>query len=227
MRTKLDTELGIIMAIFIALGLSGMALMSVILFGEYLVDESVSAGFWEVPCLFMFAFFLFFAIFSVQNALFFIRTSESERARRASYFLILFPLVLLGFVVATTKTGWAPSLTFGFPLFIVGAVGFPLAARVLHKEARAHEARNMLSIRCVRCTHAFVMDRHIEQVLCPYCGQPNLNPSLAPWQCDLNRSGGCTAADLLRAIDLLNGGGDSYDEWLDRTIFPPDCPSAQ
>ncbi len=53
-----------------------------------------------------------------------------------------------------------------------------------------------------------------------------LDPPLATWQCDLDRSGNCTAADLLRAIDLLNGG-DGYDEWLGRSIFPVGCPSVQ
>jgi len=54
----------------------------------------------------------------------------------------------------------------------------------------------------------------------------NADPPLADWQCDIDLSGMCTGADLLRAIDLANGA-DSYDAWLDRTIFPADCPSAQ
>ncbi len=37
------------------------------------------------------------------------------------------------------------------------------------------------------------------------------NP-LAPWQCDIDRSGQCTPADLLRLIDLLNGA-DDYMAW--------------
>jgi hypothetical protein len=53
-----------------------------------------------------------------------------------------------------------------------------------------------------------------------------LDPPLPTWQCDVDRSGRCTAADLLRAIDLLNGG-DDYDAWLGRSIFPADCPSTQ
>jgi hypothetical protein len=35
---------------------------------------------------------------------------------------------------------------------------------------------------------------------------------LAPWQCDIDRSGQCTAADLLRLIDLLNGA-EAYATW--------------
>lgn len=52
------------------------------------------------------------------------------------------------------------------------------------------------------------------------------NPPLPVRRCDINRSGTCSAADLLRVIDLLNGG-DAYDGWLDRSIFPTDCPSTQ
>jgi hypothetical protein len=58
----------------------------------------------------------------------------------------------------------------------------------------------------------------------------HLNGSLAEplptWRCDVNRSGKCTGADLLRAIDLRHGG-DAYDNWLGRTIFPAACPSEQ
>ncbi len=46
---------------------------------------------------------------------------------------------------------------------------------------------------------------------------------LKPWQCDLDRSGLCTPADLLMEVDLLYGEG-AFDAWLNVTI--PDCPSA-
>jgi hypothetical protein len=42
------------------------------------------------------------------------------------------------------------------------------------------------------------------------------------WQCDADRSGQCQPADVLRAIDLLNGAGE-YEPWLD--IALPACPS--
>ena len=38
------------------------------------------------------------------------------------------------------------------------------------------------------------------------------DPPLDLWQSDVNRSGGCTPADILRVIDLLNGAGD-YAVW--------------
>lgn len=180
MRITQQTELGILTAIFIALGLAVMALFSIILFGEFLLDGTVSSALGGVPCLIMPVLVVFLAFISAKNALFFIRSSTSERARRASYFLILFPLVLVGFVIATTNTEWAPSLTFGFPLFIVGAIGFPYAAMALHKEAKAVVAQNILHVRCTQCTYVFEMHRSSEGVLCPYCGQPSINPLMAP-----------------------------------------------
>jgi len=45
-----------------------------------------------------------------------------------------------------------------------------------------------------------------------------------PWECDLDRSGSCTPADILTAVDLLNGA-DAYDPWLNKSLTDP-CPSA-
>ena len=52
-----------------------------------------------------------------------------------------------------------------------------------------------------------------------------VDPPLAAYRCDIDRSGTCRPADLLREIDLLNGG-DTYNPWLGGSIFV-DCPSAQ
>lgn len=41
------------------------------------------------------------------------------------------------------------------------------------------------------------------------------------WSCDIDRSGTCTAADLLLEVDLLNGAG-ALGNWADRTMDP--CP---
>ncbi len=41
------------------------------------------------------------------------------------------------------------------------------------------------------------------------------------YRCDIDRSGGVTAADTLRVIDLLSGAHE-YDSW-DGTTLPPDC----
>ena len=49
-----------------------------------------------------------------------------------------------------------------------------------------------------------------------------LDPPLANHQCDIDQSGQCGPADLLRAIDLFNGS-EVYDAWLGRTL--PTCPS--
>ena len=44
------------------------------------------------------------------------------------------------------------------------------------------------------------------------------------WECDLDQSGKCGAADLLRGIDLLGGSEMFTPGWLGRTI--DSCPSA-
>jgi hypothetical protein len=49
-----------------------------------------------------------------------------------------------------------------------------------------------------------------------------VQPPYVMHQCDIDRSGICAPADILRVIDLLNGA-DVYDPWLGQTI--PPCPS--
>lgn len=48
-------------------------------------------------------------------------------------------------------------------------------------------------------------------------------PAFRPWQCDADRSGVCGPADILRAVDLLNGAA-AFDVWLEAAL--PGCPSA-
>jgi hypothetical protein len=52
-----------------------------------------------------------------------------------------------------------------------------------------------------------------------------LDPPLTTCRCDIDRSGTCRPPDLLREIDLLNGG-DTYNPWLGGSIFPG-CPSVR
>ncbi len=52
------------------------------------------------------------------------------------------------------------------------------------------------------------------------------DPPLGLWQCDTNRSGVCTPADLLRAIDLLNGADVYEPGWMDATFVDNEpCPN--
>jgi ribosomal protein S27E len=111
------------------------------------------------------------------NARFILRSSEDEGSRRAAYFLILYPLVLLSFFLATWSTSFMPSMTFGFPLFVVGAFAYPHAALIIRKQNKATIQGNLLKVKCWKCTYVFEMHRMEEWVRCPYCGEPNLNPT--------------------------------------------------
>lgn len=53
-------------------------------------------------------------------------------------------------------------------------------------------------------------------------GNLNNEITLDLWQCDINRSGTCTSADILGGIDLLNGGGE-FTAWMGATLGA--CPS--
>ena len=49
-------------------------------------------------------------------------------------------------------------------------------------------------------------------------------PPLPTWQCDIDRSGECAPADVLGAIDLLNGS-ESFEVWQGITLHTG-CPNA-
>jgi hypothetical protein len=50
-----------------------------------------------------------------------------------------------------------------------------------------------------------------------------VSPALRMEQCDMDRSLLCTGADVLEAVDLLNGA-EFYDAY--NSAFLPECPSA-
>ncbi len=50
----------------------------------------------------------------------------------------------------------------------------------------------------------------------------DVQPPYSMWQCDVDRSGLCTAADILRLVDLLNGA-EAYSAWLGEEVSM--CPS--
>ncbi|MCH8253105.1 MAG: hypothetical protein IID36_11695 [Planctomycetes bacterium] len=54
----------------------------------------------------------------------------------------------------------------------------------------------------------------------------NFNGVIDPlpiWSADVDRSGGVSASDVLRVIDLFNGAGE-YDVWLGVVLCPEGCP---
>ena len=115
-------------------------------------------------------------VFNLTLALLILRSARTDRARRAAYIQILFPLLLASFMLSTPMASFTPSIAFGFPLLLLGAFMYPYSAIVMKQEVKAMEMRNLLRIKCFNCSYAFEMHREEDWVRCPYCGNANLNP---------------------------------------------------
>jgi hypothetical protein len=104
--------------------------------------------------------------------------SEVPAARRAAYFCLLFPILLVSFLLATPQADFAPSITFAFPILLAGSLLYPMSAVTVRKWVKAAEAKHLLMLQCFRCSYAFEMHREEPWVRCPYCGQVNMNPTM-------------------------------------------------
>lgn len=153
--------------------------LSLMVFTEYLFDENheivVSIG--SLGCVAIgIVLLVLVMVFNLTLALTILRSARTDRARRAAYIQILFPLLLASFMLSTPLASFAPSITFGFPLLLIGAFIYPYSAIVMKQEVKSMEMKNLLRIKCFECSYAFEMHREEDWVRCPYCGMANLNP---------------------------------------------------
>ena len=150
--------------------------LSLVLFMNFLDDGEIVAEIFVAPCivLIMLSIGVLVAFnFSIVRVLV---NAEVPAGRRAAYFQLLFPLVLISFLIATPEASFAPSITFAFPLLLIGAVGYPYTALEMKKWVKAAEHENLVVLRCFRCSYQLEMHRDEKWLRCPYCGQVNMNP---------------------------------------------------
>ena len=177
MSRKDFQDLGTGFAILFGIFLGILSLYSLIQFIDFLIYGELNAGYEGVLCVpLMVLLGILHIATAVPNGRFTLRTSENVTGRRAAYFLIFFPFLLISFILATWTTSFILSLTFGFPLFILGTFAIPYAALIIHRENKVIEHSNLLRVKCWHCMYIFEMHQEEEWVRCPYCGEPNLNP---------------------------------------------------
>ncbi len=179
MRLKERAEVAIATAFFAGTAMLIGGIVSLMVFIEFLSDGegeiSVSMG--SAGCVVVgIAMLIVVMAFNLTLALLILRSAETERARRAAYIQILFPLLLASFMLSTPLASFTPSIAFGFPLLLSGAFLYPYSAIVMKQEIKGMEMRNLLRIKCFECSYAFEMHREEDWVRCPYCGKANLNP---------------------------------------------------
>jgi len=153
-------------------------LMSLVSFVEYVGDGEMAVNNAAVPCIVMGAIFLVvFLVITVPVARVLL-SSPSVGARRASYFSVLFPVLLVSFLLSSPQASFAPTFAFAWPLMLLGAVAYPYSAFTMRRWLRAAEMENLLLLECFRCTYTFEMHRLEPCIRCPYCGQVNMNPTM-------------------------------------------------
>ncbi|NIP36470.1 MAG: hypothetical protein GWN18_16065 [Thermoplasmata archaeon] len=146
-------------------------------FSMYLEDGEVSADFMVTPCIIMGGIFVVVILAFTFPLARVLLSYEDSGARRAAYFSILFPILLVSFLFATPQARFAPSFAFAFPLFVIGTVAYPYSAIVMKRWIKSVEMENLLIVRCFRCSYVFEMHREEPWVRCPHCGQVNMNPT--------------------------------------------------
>jgi hypothetical protein len=170
-----DITLGISVISAMFMFFAGLA--SVFSFFQYLEEGEIEVAFLSFPCVAMGGLFVVLCLTATLPVARVMTESEVPAARRAAYFCLLFPILLVSFLLATPQADFAPSITFSFPLLLVGSVMYPMSAITMRRWVKAAEARHLLMLQCFRCTYTFEMHREEPWVRCPYCGQVNMNPT--------------------------------------------------
>jgi hypothetical protein len=174
LKANADASVG--MALLAGMVMFVAGFISFISFFEYIDTGEISLGMAATPCVIIsVAVVLVFIAWTIPLAKVLL-SSAPAAGRRAAYFQILFPIVLVSFLLSTPQAYFAPSVTFAFPLLFVGGLAYPYTALVMRKWVKTIEMKNLLFVQCFRCTYVFEMHREDEWIRCPYCGQPNLNP---------------------------------------------------
>jgi ribosomal protein S27E len=174
LTAKADASVG--MALMAGMFMFVAGFWSVFTFVDYVYSGEISAGLVATPCviLVVVAFVVFIAWnFPIVKVLL---ASAPVAGRRAAYFQVLFPILLGSFLLATPEASFIPSVTFAFPLLLIGAFAYPYTALLMKKWVKAMEVANLLYVECFKCTYVFEMHRSDEWIRCPYCGQVNMNP---------------------------------------------------
>jgi hypothetical protein len=171
-----DAVLGISLLTAMFMFFAGLA--SLFSFLQYLEEGEVSVEFVALPCVALGGLFIIVALACAIPVARVMTDCEVPAARRAAYFCLLFPVLLVSFLFATPRADFAPSVVFSFPLLLVGAVLYPMSAVAMRRHVRAAEAKHLLVLQCFRCSYQFEMHRGEPWIRCPYCGQVNMNPAM-------------------------------------------------
>lgn len=180
MRSRSSSLLGlsIINGVLLAL----LSIPSFIAFSEYMRNGGLEVPMEAEVCAYIFGPLLFvLAAPVILDALSLSAYATSDASRRALYVLVLLPVVVWGFMLASITEGFIPSLIMGMPLFITCAIAIPFSALVLHRHIMATlYSPYSAHIHCRFCGAQLVMAREDQYVKCRRCNAINANPFSGP-----------------------------------------------
>ena len=177
MSSRSEADLAYGTALFFSFFLLVLSGASFIALAEYVSQGEIYVSFGSFICIpVLLAVSVAACAINASVARTVITSSPDPNALRAAYLLIGYPIVMLSFLFATIGTSFAPSIAFGFPLFIAGTFLYPWASLIVRREFWNIISTNVLRVQCYKCRYVFEMNRGQDQIRCPYCGEPNLNP---------------------------------------------------
>jgi ribosomal protein S27E len=191
-------------SLLFAFFLLGLSFFSFISLAEFVHDGEIYVEFGVYPCItFLVVMTVATSVVNIAVARTVISSSTDPKALRAAYLLIGYPVILISFLFATIGTGFAPSIAFGLPLFATGMIAYPWASLIVRSEFFNLISANILRVQCYNCRYVFEMNRAQDQIRCPYCGEPNLNP--------LGPDPGEPPAEVALDVEAASVGGPSTD----------------
>lgn len=177
MSSRSEAEISFGLALLFSFFLATLSLISFIALAEYVSEGEIYVSYGTFICIpILLAVTVAACAINTTVARTVVTSSPDPKALRAAYLLVGYPIVMLSFLFATIGTGFAPSIAFGFPLFLAGTVLYPWASLIVRREFKNIISANILQVQCYNCRYVFEMNRVQDQVRCPYCGEPNLNP---------------------------------------------------
>ncbi len=163
--------------LFFGLSLGAFSIIAFIVFNQYIEDGISSPPYFTLGCMpLLFILTIFLAFLNSFNALLVYRGSKSNTSLRVFYFFIFYSLILILFMLATISELFQSSFILGFPIFIIGAIFYPIGGLILANEARMLLNRNLLIISCHNCFYTLELNKREKERLCPLCSTKNLNP---------------------------------------------------
>jgi hypothetical protein len=158
-----------------ALLLGLVSLVSFFIMVEYIQDGGVSMGFGTAPCCLMigaisFCVIVVSSILNISTAVSVSKRSKSKVSLRSLYISILYPIVLIAFIIPHFEAAFYTSLIFGFPVFVLGVILLPFSSFSVMREALKMDVKQYTVEACHYCR--FTYRREIRQMdaICPRCG---------------------------------------------------------